>query len=290
MSINILNSQNDWKLINELVSLVEKYNKNQKTIDKKFVKKAVKILENNYQSSFIEVLSQESENSKENPIGYMQYDNLNYEDCILYFNFDIWNKINFYVQMYYTLKVIIHEFTHKICFKLINNYEENNDNLIKLMIYLFDFCNETGVNHIELNKIYKENHNLFITERIANIKATYITWEIFNKLLKNHQITNIQKHCKDTFFEFLLENYDEYGTYPLKTFTSIIEEEITKNPKLIKNLRIKFQIPNLEIRDDNLLERLYLGLEITKNEYKYLKRLSEEEKDIKNIKRKIKMP
>lgn len=282
-----IESKNDYQLVNELAWLVRKYEKKNKPIDKKFIEAVLKIVEVNYNSGDIKLIMKNIESGASACISNDFY---NVEKDHLYFNDTMLIKSHFYTHVYYVILLIIHEFTHKICFDLINNCGKSND-LISYYAYLFNFVLiEDSIHAKKLKQIYNENHDLFLIERIANIRGDYIALQVFNKLYAN---SKNKKILCDTVYDYLIENllkgYDEYGNYPQKNFFKIIDREIEINPKLIKNLRIKFQIPNLKIRDDNLLERLYLGLKITKDEYEYLKELSSNKEINKDIKKRLRV-
>lgn len=254
---NYLNdkSNNDYQLINDISKVLRDYKNKNKRVDRNFADKVLNILlmNDNLNVNRIKFVS----------VCYGVHGNYDYIDKIIRINFQSLQKDRKYYkyikskdgnlyEYYVFLFVILHEFTHAKQYKIISQgtkYEVG-----AMYRYSDVFLKE----HYDL---YYLNHNIVPYERFANIRSYYLTIEILKKVYNIKELWYFQY----TFLHELLYNYDGKGLYPLKKFNELVENNSLP--------RFSHLIPNIDICEDNLYERLNIGLPITEREYNYLKEI-----------------
>lgn len=251
---NYLNdkSNNDYQLIHDISEVLRDYKNKNKRVDRKFVDKVVNIL---LMNDNIDVNRTEFV-----PNRFAYYDIMDKTICINFqraqgnrkYYKQIKSKDGNLFEYYVFLSIILHEFTHAKQYAIIDQgtkYEVSD-------IYRYsDYFLQ------EYNPLYNLNHDTIPYERYANIRSHYLTIEISKRLY------NIKKlwYFQCMFLSELLYDYDEEGIYPLKKFNDLIESNTSDS---FNNL-----IPNIDIQEDNLYERLNIGLPITEKEFTFLKEI-----------------
>lgn len=117
---------------------------------------------------------------------------------------------------------------------------------------------------IDYYPVYRYYHDSFPTERYAEIRSNYLTFEILKRVYDIKELWYFQY----VLFRKLIDNYDDNGIYPLEYFDEIVKV----------NLMPEFNhlIPDVEPSDASLYERLIIGLPITDKEVEYLKGISDD--------------
>jgi len=251
---NYLNdkSNNDYQLIHDISEVLRDYKNKNKRVDRKFVDKVVNIL---LMNDNIDVNRTEFV-----PNRFAYYDIMDKTICINFqraqrnrkYYKQIKSKDGNLFEYYVFLAIILHEFTHAKQYAIIDQgtkYEVGD-------IYRYsDYFLQ------EYNPLYNLNHDTIPYERYANIRSHYLTIEISKRLY------NIKKlwYFQCMFLSELLYDYDEEGIYPLKKFNDLIESNTSDS--------FNHLIPNIDIQEDNLYERLNIGLPITEKEFTFLKEI-----------------
>ena len=250
---NYLNdeSNNDYQLINEISELLKIYKKNNKRVDRNFVDRVMNIALINDSLNINSKILFDSGNF----CGYYGV-----VDKGLYLNYQHLQSSKKYYKNarlkdgnlfeYYEFIIsILHEMTHAKQYDIIDsNVQCEASNLYK-------YSDEFLKNNLDL---YISNHDTVPYERYANIRSNYLAVEILKRIYNLEELWFFQWEL----LYYLLYNYDNKGLYPLRKFNELVENYSLP--------RFDHLIPKIDISDDNLYERLNIGLPITKEEYNYL--------------------
>lgn len=248
---NYLNdkSNNDYQLIKEISEVIRDYKNKNKRVDRKFVDKVLNILliNNNIEVNKTKFVSN----------GYGSYDFVNKTIEINFqavqstkkeYKFLKLKDSNLY-EYYLILHIILHEFTHA------KQYEIINEGTKCEVSNIYRYCDDFLQNNYDL---YNLHHDTVPYERFSDIRADYLTLEILKRV---YDIKELWYFQYITLYN-LLYNYNEKELYPLKKFSDLIESNCLP--------QFNHLIPDINIREDNLYERLNIGLPITEEEYNYL--------------------
>ena len=250
---NYLNdkSNNDYQLIRDISQLLRNYKNKNKRVDRKFVDKVLDVLLMNdsltvNRTKFVSDCDGGYYDYTDKTIGInfqsLQENRKNYK----YIKSKDGNLYEYYVF----LIVILHEFTHAKQYKII----EQGTKYAVSAIYRY------SDNFLRNNTdLYNLNHDTVPYERFANIRSFYLTIEILKRVYSIKELW----HFQYAFLYDLLYNYDDEGLFPLKKFNELVES----------NSLPKFShlIPNINVCEDNLYEKLNIGLPITEEDFNYLK-------------------
>ncbi len=251
---NYLNdkSNNDYQLIHDISEVLRDYKNKNKRVDRKFVDKVVNILLIN---DDIDVNRTEFVSD-----GYGCYEFWDKRICI---NFQrVQRERKYYKQIkskdgnlfeYFAyLSIILHEFTHAKQYAIIDQgtkYEVGN--IYRYSDYFL---------HKDYN-LYLLNHDTIPYERFANLRSDYLTIEALKRVYNIKELW----HFQYIFLKELLYDYNKKELYPLKKFNDLVESNSLDNFSSL--------IPDIDIREDNLYERLNIGLPITEKEFNHLKEI-----------------
>ena len=244
-------SKNDRLLIKELSIYIRNHYSKGLPINKKFVSDVIDIILRNSEIDF-------------NYIYYSDYSEIavwySYDETIEFNITEMVNalrKVGYYnsrvankklLSYFYVLSTIIHELTHGR-----QDYVMKNDNNI-----IYRSC-DALVN--ENYETYSEHHDDILIERYANLRGDSIAYEVLSYVFSDKEtrafITAINSYLLDGY------KIDDDGNMisALDTYNKIMED-------------CGMPIVDIDVDEDiDLYSRLYLGLPITKDEYKKIRKL-----------------
>lgn len=240
-------SNNDKLLIKELSIYIKNHRDNNNKINRNFIKNIVSIILNNSEIQIDEIIIDDTCNNVLGTCGsgilYLNMTN------IINFSKDINRAYNLKIGdnrllVYYELLFIIfHELTHaRQEYLMNNNYNKMYNSSYELLQDNYDQ--------------YMENHDNILIERYANLRGVILSYKILSYIYSKKEINQLRK----MIILYLYTGYkkDENGNIVaiIDYFNNIINENnLTK------------------INDDfseykSFYNRLYLGLPITKKEFK----------------------
>lgn len=248
------NSLNDRLLIKELSIYIKNHKLNKKKIDGNFVRDIINIITSNEEAIIDNIIFVDDDSflgcyyDKEIEINLTAINNLKY----------YYSNLNMEIMAYYeVLFVIVHELTHAKQHYLIENGKHNVYNSS------FEYVDNYYSN-------YEINHDLTPTERYADARGIYIAYQVLSYIYPEEKLLYI----KNEFFENLIKEYC-YCFY-CDEGNDILDEEILdgdiQSPisqfnEIINGTKIEKVC--IDDSDINLFEKIYLGLDISTEEYNY---------------------
>lgn len=246
-------SCNDYQLINELAMLVRNYRDNCKCIDKFFVNRVIDIccmndeiiLDNDFVGSSFDIDSYGycEGNSIFFNYGINEFNLKSFDSLGSFYNLGDNNKLLYFT----TLVTLIHEFTHiKQCSNL------TDSSFGRIYRYCYDIIHS---DYVFYNNTYEFNP----LERYAEVRANYISTMVLEKVYGSCNYFNRILLWK------LIYDYIPDNVCPLRKFNNSCKAyDYDDFEKLI---------PNVDINDYCLWDRLYAGYDISFDEYVYLTNL-----------------
>lgn len=240
-------SNNDYQLVDELSKLVRSYFIRNKSVDRKFVQDVISICMRN---DMVELNEQSVCFTDEDCDGYFFEDSIyfNYSKGIDYdslFKKSLVGDGNVF-GYYHALVTLLHEFAHVKQRFYDNMYGSG-------IVDIYKFCNDINESNYDFYSIY---YDFFPIERYAEIRGTYISYLVMNKLGFNNMF------YKREFFRAILKDYFPDNVCPIERFASACDA--------FGYYEFRKYIPEYDINFDNLWDRLNFSVLITDDEYNYL--------------------
>lgn len=252
-------SENDKKLIKELSIYVKNFNKTEKRINKEFVLNIANIVLQNYEVdyNYLQLINENLSGAWDEDNGII---NINLTNILK--NAKEHGKhqkeYNNVISRYFPMETIIHEITHA-------RQSYINSNSFNLILYsCLDLLN-TDYNE------YMKNWQYVMVERYARLRACTISYAALSYIYENEELEYIKSYM---FYQFMLG-------YNIKRNNILIpagyETVINKDDKIISPLEtynkvmemISLPTVNIYVGDNlDLYSRLYLGIDITLDEYR----------------------
>ena len=245
-------SNNDYQLVNDISKIVRSYKDKNKPVDMDFAKKVYNCCLENDNVNYCEIKSDSDDLS----YGYFDSDAiyLNYSMFDYYFDelkdAERFNNLGDHnmIKYHFLISTILHEFTHA------KQYYIAFNNNINMMASIYQFCFEVNIFNPSFYQFY---YDYIPIERYANIRSYFLANKVMEKVYGDKSLLLF----KTIFLTHLIKDY-EINYSPLGTFNDICNN--------YGYTEFSEYMPNYNITDDNLWERLCCGVEIKPEEYIYL--------------------